>query len=234
MAAKKKAKEKPKLKFEECIEIINEEVSKRKGKWTLTSIAWIDFEDISQILKIHIFKKWHLYDQSRPLLPWLNRIISNQLKNLIRNNYSNYCKPCLKCAAAEPDSGCSIYGSQDARCPLYKRWLTKKKSAYDVKMALPLENHKGEIRENLTYHPDIESGIIKLHEKLREVLKPNEWLVYDSFYIRNKTEVEIAEKLNFKTTEKNRNPGYKQIKNIQKSIIAKAKRIIEKDDLDWS
>ena len=142
MAAKKSTKKKPKLKFEDCIKVISEEIVKRKSKWTLTSIAWMDFEDISQILKIHIFKKWHLYDQNKPLLPWLNRIISNQLKNLIRNNYSNYCKPCLRCAAAEPDSGCTIYGSQDARCPLYKRWLAKKKSAYDVKMALPLETGK--------------------------------------------------------------------------------------------
>ena len=63
--------------FEDCIDIINQEISKRRNKWTLTSIAWMDFDDISQILKIHIYKKWHLYDSSKPLAPWLNRIISN-------------------------------------------------------------------------------------------------------------------------------------------------------------
>ena len=57
MAAKKKPNEKVKLKFEDFIDTIDEEISKRKNKWTLTSIAWMDFEDISQILKIHIFKK---------------------------------------------------------------------------------------------------------------------------------------------------------------------------------
>ena len=110
MSTKKKLTKKTKLKFEDCIDVISEEISKRKNKWTLTSISWMDFEDISQIVTIHIFKKWSLYDQSKPLLPWLNRIISNQLKNLIRNNYSNYCKPCLRCAAAEPDSSCSRDG----------------------------------------------------------------------------------------------------------------------------
>ena len=65
-------KRKPKIKFEENISIIDEEINKRRNKWTLSSIAWIDFEDISQILKIHIFKKWHLFDQEKPLLPWLN------------------------------------------------------------------------------------------------------------------------------------------------------------------
>ncbi len=229
---KKKACSK-KLKFEDCIELIDREISKRKNKWTLTSIAWMDFDDISQILKIHIFKKWHLYDESKPLAPWLNRIISNQLKNLIRNNYSNYCKPCLKCAASEPDSACSIYGTQDGRCPLFKSWLQKKKPAYDVKMALPLENHKEQINETEVSSANIELGIQKLNFKLKEILKPNEWIVYEGFYIDNKTEQEIAETLNFKTTEKNRTPGYKQIKNIQKAIITKARKILEKNDLDW-
>jgi len=230
----KKKAAKPKKEFENCIEIIDQEISKRKNKWTLTSISWMDFDDISQILKIHIFKKWHLYDQNKPLSPWLNRIISNQLKNLIRNNYSNYCKPCLKCAAAEPDSGCAIYGSQDARCPLFKNWLAKKKSAYDVKMALPLENHQSEVRDVEVSSSNIEMGIRKLNEKLKETLKPNEWIVYKGFYIDNESEIEIAKKLNFKTTEKNRTPGYKQIKNIQKSIITKARKILDKNDLDWS
>ena len=227
---KKKAQEK---KFEDCIDVIAQEISKRRNKWTLTSIAWMDFDDISQILKIHIYKKWHLYDNSKPLAPWLNRIISNQLKNLIRNNYSNYCKPCLKCAAAEPDSACSIYGSQDDRCPLYKSWVQKKKSAYDVKMALPLEKHKEQINEVEISPADIELGIFKLNKKLKEILKPNEWIVYEGFYVLNKSEKEIAEQLNFKTTEKNRTPGYKQIKNIQKAILIKAKKILSKNDLDW-
>lgn len=228
---KKKAAQ---IKFEDCIDVIDQEISKRRNKWTLTSIAWMDFDDISQILKIHIYKKWHLYDSSKPLAPWLNRIISNQLKNLIRNNYSNYCKPCLKCAAAEPDSACTIYGTQDGRCPLYKSWLQKKKSAYDVKMALPLEKHKEQINEVEVSPADIELGISKLNKKLKEVLKPNEWIVYESFYIMNKTEQEIAETLNFKTTEKNRTPGYKQIKNIQKAILVKARKILERNDLDWA
>jgi phage terminase small subunit len=100
-------------------------------------------------------------------------------------------------------------------------------------MALPLENHRNEVNESLTHPSSIETGIIKLHQKLKETLKPNEWLVYKSFYIDNESEVDIARKLNFKTTEKNRSPGYKQIKNIQKSIISKAKRILERNELDW-
>ncbi|NDG33354.1 sigma-70 family RNA polymerase sigma factor, partial [bacterium] len=87
--------------FESLIDVIDSEIIKRKNKWNLTAINWMDFHDVAQILRIHIHKKWHLYDHKKPLAPWVNRIISNQIKNLIRNNYSNFTRPCLKCAAAE-------------------------------------------------------------------------------------------------------------------------------------
>ena len=115
---------KNKLKFENCISLINTEIVKRKNKWTLSALNWIDFEDVSQIIRFHIYKKWNLYDESKPILPWVNRIISNQIKNLIRNNYGNYARPCLKCAAAIGESECKIYGKQDKSCPMYKRMLT--------------------------------------------------------------------------------------------------------------
>src|SRR3990167_1843535 len=109
-------------KFEENITIINQEIAKRRGKWNLHIVASMDFEDVSQILRIHIFKKWHLYDPTQPLAPWVNRVISNQIRNLIRNNYGNYCRPCLRCAASEGDNLCSIYGKQCSTCPLYAHW----------------------------------------------------------------------------------------------------------------
>jgi hypothetical protein len=77
---------KNKIKFESCINLINTEILKRKNKWTLSTLNWIDFEDVSQIIRFHIYKKWELYDENKPMLPWVNRIISNQIKNLIRNN----------------------------------------------------------------------------------------------------------------------------------------------------
>ena len=92
---------KKKPKFEDFITEIDAEIAKRKNKWNLSAINWMNFEDVSQILRIHIFKKWHLYDPVKPLGPWLNRLISNQIKNLIRNNYGNYSRPCLRCDAAE-------------------------------------------------------------------------------------------------------------------------------------
>ena len=49
-SAKKGQKEKG---FEDCIDTIDEEIAKKRFKWNLTSLAWMDFEDVSQILRFH-------------------------------------------------------------------------------------------------------------------------------------------------------------------------------------
>ena len=72
MPVKKKPKKTTKKKikkpsFEECLDEINIEISKKRSKWGLTALAWMDFEDVSQILRLHIYRKWHLYDPSKKL-----------------------------------------------------------------------------------------------------------------------------------------------------------------------
>ena len=61
---------------------------------------------------------------------------------------------------------------------------------------------------------------------MKKELKPIEWRVYNLLYIQNKTENEVAKEMGYVTSEKNRQPGYKQIKNIKKAIIKKAKQLI--------
>lgn len=222
----------PKTEFENHIQVIDAEINKRRSKWNLSVLAWMDFQDVSQILRIHIFKKWHLYDQSKPLGPWLNRIISNQIKNLIRNNYGNYCRPCLKCAAAEGEDLCVIYEKQDSSCPLYSNWVKTKKSAHDAKLPVPLENHAQEVFTRGYENIDIERTARNLHKKMQETLRPIEWKVYKLLYIEYLEEEDVAKKMGYKTTEKNRSPGYKQIKNIKKSIITKVREVIDRGDLD--
>ena len=220
---------KKKLKFEDCIEKIDLEINKRRSRWNLTALSWMDFDDVSQIIRIHIFKKWHLYDQSKSLAPWINTLISNQIKNLIRNNYGNYCRPCLKCAAAESDSLCYIYGTQCSSCPLFAQWEKTKKAAYLTKLPTPLESVQQETEKLELQEFDFNTVLKRLNLKLKKVLKSNEWTVYENLYLKNKTEQEVAKILGYKTSEKNRSTGYKQIKNIKKSIIEKAKEIIFED-----
>ena len=217
---------KKKLKFEDCIEQIDIEINKRRGRWNLTALSWMDFDDVSQIIRVHIFKKWHLYDQSKSLAPWINTLISNQIKNLIRNNYGNYCRPCLKCAAAESESLCYIYGTQNSSCPLFAQWEKTKKAAYLTKLPSPLESVEHETENMELQEFDFDTILKRLNKQLKKKLKVNEWIVYENLYLKNKTEQEVAKILGYKTSEKNRSPGYKQIKNIKKSIIEKAKEIV--------
>ena len=222
----------PKASFESKILEINQEINKRRHKWNLTTLAWMDFSDVSQILRIHIYKKWNMYDQKQPLAPWINRIVSNQIKNLIRNNYGNYSRPCLKCAAAENDDGCTIYSSQCNKCPLYAKWEKSKKSAHDIKLPVTLENHTQEVHNIVENEIDIEKAAKNIHAKMQKILKPIEWKFYELYYIKHKSEEESARLMGYKTTEKNRKIGYKQVKNLKKSIMIKVKKYLYNGDID--
>ena len=163
----------------------------------------------------------------------MNRIITNQIKNLIRNNYGNYARPCLRCAASEGGDLCVIYERQSSECPLYANWEKNKKAAHDVKVPVSLENHQQDvtnIKEN--YDLDIDLAFANLNKILPKYLKPIEWKIYESLYIKNLSEAEVAKLMGYKTSEKNRSPGYKQIKNVKKAIIQKVKKMLKDGDIE--
>ena len=62
---------------------------------------------------------------------------------------------------------------------------------------------------------DYAVNIEKLHLRMREKLTVVEYKVYNLLYIENKDEIETAKLMGYKTSEKNRSPGYKQIKKIK-------------------
>ena len=231
--------EKP--KFENFIDDINAEISKRKSKWNLTALTWMDFDDVPQILRIHIYKKWHQWDQSRSLKPWINKIITNQMKNILRNNYSNFVRPCLNCpfnqSCATKDGGeaslCGFTksGLQDSTCPLYAKWEKTKKSAYGIKMALALENHSHEVQAMEDNNFDIMQSQEKLNKCMKEQLSKKQYLVYELLFIKHIDEEEVAQKMGYKTSEKGRKAGYKQIKNLKKIFKQKAQEILKNEDI---
>jgi len=220
------------LTFEDCYDTISREINKKKYKWTLSSLSWLGWEDISQILLIHINEKWPQYNQNKPLCPWLSAIISNQIKNIVRNNYSNFTRPCLKCKAAEPNDGCKIYETQCAGCPVFAIWEKRRKPAYNVKVPVSIESHTNEVYNMSETQFTLERNVESIHRKMREILKPLEYKVYEGLFIKNETEESLAKRLGYISNEKNRTPGYKQLKNIRKVIIAKAKRCLANEELD--
>lgn len=132
----------------------------------------------------------------------------------------------MKCAAAESESLCYIYGTQNSSCPLFAQWEKTKKAAYLTKLPSPLESVEHETENMELQEFDFDTILKRLNKQLKKKLKVNEWIVYENLYLKNKTEQEVAKILGYKTSEKNRSPGYKQIKNIKKSIIEKAKEIV--------
>lgn len=226
------------LKFEDYISVIDKEIYKRKNKVHL-NLSDFDFEDIAQIIRLHIYQKWHLLDPTKPVVNWVNVIISRQIKNFIRNNYTCVAPPCYKCPMNQGGNLCgfSSSGFQCSECPLYKRWEQNKKNGFNIKFASSLniemegEQPLEEKIEIIDKRIDWNLASQKLSKFLRGKLPEDLYFVYDFLYVKGKTDQELAKVLGFKTTEKNRNPGYKQIYNFKQKIIEEAKKIIYEEEI---
>lgn len=218
--------------FEECLPIIDSLLSRNKHKWQLKIVASMDWEDVAQIIRIHIFRKWHLYDNTQKLEPWINTIINNQTRNLIRNVYSSCSRPCLKCVYNNGGDNCewSLTGKQDSCCPLFKKWENSKKYAHNVKLPVSSENHLNEVMELPSSNIDAEKYILMFHGEMKKRLKLSLWNVYEFLYIKNLSEEELAKALGFVSNEKNRRPGYARIQQIKRIIIKIAREVKEKID----
>jgi hypothetical protein len=79
---------------------------------------------------------------------------------------------------------------------------------------------------------DLEATAKNIHNKMHKVLKPIEWKIYKYLYIEAKNEDQVAKLMGYRTSEKNRSAGYKQIKNLKKSIILKVKKHLYNGDID--
>jgi len=219
--------------FEDKIKEVETALERKRSKWDLDAVASIDYDDIKQIIMTHIYKKWHLWDQSKSVEPWLNRVVSNQFKNLLRNHYGNFVRPCLRCQFNNGGDGCSKTksGIQEGSCAEYKQWELKKKSAYDIKLAVTMENHSYEIKSKHDNFVDLEQATRNLTNAMRPHLNDRLFEAFKMLFVENKSDEEVAKYLGFKTNEKKRSAGYKQIKNLKKIFHVKAKQILEEKDI---
>jgi len=165
------------IHFEDKINEINEALEKKRNKWDLNALASVDYDDIKQIIMTHIYKKWHLWDQNKPIEPWLNRVVSNQFKNLLRNYYGNYARPCLNCPYNSGGNLCSFTasGTQSTECSDYKKWTQKKKSAYDIKLPLSMDNHYCEVESKRDNFVDLKNATTKLEIEMKKILSEKQF-----------------------------------------------------------
>ena len=223
--------------FEAHFVEIEKELEKRRHKWFLRGVMMIEFEDIKSIVLAHIYKKLHLYNEKLPLLNWVNTIISNQISNILRNNYYSHSRPCIQkggCAFNDGNDFCSYTksGLQSDECPIYASWAKSKKHANDIRMSLPMENHLTEIFDIPNSHYDISNNIEEFHVKIRKYLKPFEYRIYECLFILGLSEADTAKKLGYKSKEKFKYPGYASIAKAKKIILKTGKKILQNGEID--
>ena len=229
----KKQIEHNRLLYETYSELIDREIHKRKLKWHLTAVNYIDFDDISQLLRTHISKKLHLYNSEKAaFVNWLNTVISNRMRNLLRDHYGSFAKVCNKCAAAEGEEGCRIYGSQCVACPAFYNWTLSKKNAYDIRLPLPTENHFNEVNSLPDAGVDVEKSVPAFHKKIAQVLNTEEVKVYTMVYVEHKSDGQVAAHLYKKTVGLVTKKEIKAVENMKTRIMGKARELVYSGDVD--
>ena len=219
--------------FEECYDEIRDAVFKRRHKWKY-KINHLDFEDVAAMIIHHIYLKWHLFDQSQPLLHYINRTVTNKMINLARDNYNSFLPPCHSCCCRVNDNECSLFGTQDKnQCGVLKKWhLAKKQESYNINLPVSIENHASELRNKSSSELDYSKIFDILQDRSKKILTNMEYIVFDLAYIQRVDEAVVLEKLGYKFNSTQVGKYSKQLETIKESIFKKVKRYLYSEDCD--
>ena len=66
---------------------------------------------------------------------------------------------------------------------------------------------------------------------MQKTLTPKQFTIYQMLFIQNLPESEVAAAMGYRTTEKGRKAGYKQIKNLKTQFKQKAEHILKTKDI---
>lgn len=223
--------------YEEMSDSIEGELQKHRRRWTLDFLSHLDFDDVAQTIRHHIYKKWSNWNQDRPFAPWCSTIIQNQIKNMTRNNYAAFAKPCSKCPYSQGDSMtsdegfCAITtsGVQCEECPLFAHWIKKRKDAFNVKIPTSIDGNLSDHIETTgsgMNEAEFARGFDELNEEMQRRLSKDMYKAYTMLFIEKASDEEVSKFMGYKTTEKNRAAGYKQIKNLKDKFHTLARKIL--------
>ena len=222
------------MTYEDKVDEIDELLAKMRQKWTLDSISWMDYDDLSQNIRIHILKKWDQWEQHRPFKPWCRTVITNQIRNEIRNKYGSFARPCLRCPHNMGGESCSLNksGLQESSCKEYAKWEKKRKPIYDVKIPVSIEDKVLSDTCDLHDEFDFEESSRALHEEvLKQLTNERHKLVYRMLYMDNLDEDSIADKMGFTADITKTGKRYKQLNNLKKKFVKIATEIIDTNDI---
>jgi len=185
------------IKFEDKINCINKLIQKNRGRWHLSDIEGCSYEDIAQIIRIHIYNKWDQWDQNRPFECWCNKIVIHQIKNCVRNIYSKDAPPCSNCPFDRGGDLCGYTnsGSKCSECPAFKKWAKKKQDKFLIKTAssIDVETFKETPDRHSFVDPHkLESNIEKFHIYIRQFLNAKMVNFYNMIYVENLKDDQIV------------------------------------------
>lgn len=225
--------------FEDIEPIIDELLERKRSGWRLEAVRHTDFDDVKQDIKLHVWKKFDLWNQDLPVENWLSSVIHNKIFNIKRNLWGTTAKPCSGCYFNIGMGACSWTSDhkQSSECSLYRKWERKKEGAYNIKIAGPIHGEDGAILHENPSPEEIDySGFIdKIDTIMKGYLEEGQislviYRVFRYLYVEHLDDDVIAKKLNYKSTEKKRSPGYKQISNHRREIIRIIKEILGDED----
>ena len=98
-------------------------------------------------------------------------------------------------------------------------------------MPVAIENHGHEIKPSSNDLDLIDNATRRLHEEMKKQLTERNFKIYEMLFVKNMTDEEVAKELGYKTSEKNRKAGYKQIKNLKTKFHKQAKKILGTKDI---
>lgn len=225
--------------FEDHIDTIRHEIDRRKHKWRLQeSILWMDWNDVHMKILAHIHIKWYQFDPKKAALHnWLNRIISNQIKNMIRNVYSSFQSPCIRCPHNKGGEKCSVFNTQhNPACSLFSKWASSKRYKLEIQFAQSQDaeipggennNLKKELISRECSFLDFEIKIPEFNSLLQKKLRPLEWKAYTYLFVEHMTDIQAAKSLGYDTTGNKNSRGYKAVLKIKTLIYKKAMEVVK-------
>lgn len=222
------------IEYEEKLPEINDLLGQMRPKWQLDSLQWIDYDDVCQHIRRHIWLQWEKWDQSRPFVPWCRQTINNQILNIIRNNYGSFARPCLSCKHNTGGDGCDLTKTevQDQSCSDYAKWRKKRYYKYNIKITLPIENRVITNATDLHDTFDYEKSAERLHQLVLDSLtNDRQRLIYRRLYIEGKSDKEVAEEMGFTPDNNKKGARYKQISNLKKKFVNIAKQVLDTNDI---
>lgn len=228
-----------KLKFEDISAELDSILKSKRSFWSLGAICHMDYDDVCQIIRIHIYKQFAKWDQNRSFSKWAKEVVNNQISNLKEKHYGKFAPPCRTCEFDLGGDRCEFTtcGMKTSECSKFAEWQQKKEEAYRLVLATSADESysedpggEGRIKIESNESPDYVSASARLHYLMQVDMTDKEKKIYRLLFIENRTDEFVARELGWKTTEKGKPPGYRRISGFKKTFKDKAKKILK--DLD--